>query len=62
MPFGEFQPAPWDTTHPGAVLDAARPAKLTAFSLYLGRGGGAVTKGVVHVDALRAVARPSKMR
>ncbi|MEH0626206.1 glycosyl hydrolase [Streptomyces stelliscabiei] len=54
VPFGEFEPAPWDTEPATAVLDAARLAKVTAFNLYLGRGGGTVTKGVVHVDDIRA--------
>ncbi|WP_055716819.1 glycosyl hydrolase [Streptomyces torulosus] len=62
MPFGEFQPAPWDTAHPGAVLDAARLAKVTAFTLYLGRADATVTKGVVYVDAIRAVAQAGKIR
>lgn len=53
-PFSEFAPAPWDTTHTGAVLDAARLAKVTAFNLYLGRGGDTATKGVVYVDNIRA--------
>ena len=53
-PFGEFQPAPWDTAHASAVLDAAHLAKVTAFNLYLGRGSEEVTKGVVHVDDIRA--------
>jgi mannan endo-1,4-beta-mannosidase len=43
------------------VLDAARLAKVTAFTLYLGRAGTA-TKGVVYVDAIRAVAQPRKIR
>ncbi|MFG2133114.1 glycosyl hydrolase [Streptomyces sp. NPDC048751] len=54
-PFSEFRPAPWETEHTGALLDAARLAKVTAFSLYLGRGSGTVTKGVVYVDNIRAV-------
>ncbi|WP_432134805.1 MULTISPECIES: hypothetical protein [unclassified Streptomyces] len=53
-PFSAFAPAPWDTAHAGAVLDAARLAEVTAFNLYLGRGGGAATEGVVYVDAIRA--------
>lgn len=53
-PFSEFQPAPWETTHATAVLDTARLAKVTAFNLYLGRGSGAVTKGIVYVDDIRA--------
>jgi mannan endo-1,4-beta-mannosidase len=53
-PFSEFRPAPWDTTHAEAVLDAAHLAKVTAFNLYLGRGSGTATKGVVYVDNIRA--------
>ncbi|WP_327345161.1 glycosyl hydrolase [Streptomyces europaeiscabiei] len=55
-PFSEFAPAPWDTANAGAVLDAARLAKVTAFNLYLvhGSGSDAATKGVVHVDNIRA--------
>jgi mannan endo-1,4-beta-mannosidase len=53
-PFSEFEPAPWDTAHAGAVLDAARLAKVTAFHLYLGHGRGAATTGVVYVDDIRA--------
>ncbi|KFG10784.1 MULTISPECIES: glycosyl hydrolase [Streptomyces] len=53
-PFGEFGPAPWDTGNAGAVLDAARLAKVTGFNLYLGRASETVTKGVVYVDAVRA--------
>ncbi|MER5717236.1 glycosyl hydrolase [Streptomyces sp. NPDC002132] len=54
VPFNAFEPAPWDTEHAGAVLDAARLAKVTAFNLYLGHGEDAATKGVVHVDDIRA--------
>ncbi|MET7280088.1 glycosyl hydrolase [Kribbella sp. NPDC005582] len=53
-PFNEFKPAPWDTAHAGAVLDAAHLSKLTAFNLYLGHGDGAPTSGVVYVDDIRA--------
>lgn len=53
-PFSEFRPLPWDDAHAGAVLDAARLAKVTAFSLYLGHQSGAATKGVVYVDDIRA--------
>ncbi|WP_330293385.1 glycosyl hydrolase [Streptomyces sp. NBC_00576] len=53
-PFSEFRPAPWDTAHTEAVLDAARLAKVTAFNLYLGRGSGTATKGVVYMDNIRA--------
>ncbi|WP_109006002.1 glycosyl hydrolase [Streptomyces rishiriensis] len=53
-PFSEFTPAPWDTAHAGAVLDAARLAKTAAFSLYLVHGSDGATKGVVHVDDIRA--------
>ncbi|WP_128375689.1 glycosyl hydrolase [Streptomyces cavernae] len=53
-PFSEFQPAPWDTAHAGAALDAARLAKVTAFNLYLGHGSDGATKGVVYVDNIRA--------
>ncbi|MFF0201296.1 glycosyl hydrolase [Streptomyces sp. NPDC005017] len=53
-PFSEFKPAPWDTSHAGAVLDAARLAKVTAFNLYLGHGSGAATTGTVYVDNIRA--------
>ncbi|WP_371662369.1 glycosyl hydrolase [Streptomyces sp. NBC_00280] len=53
-PFSEFAPAPWDTEHAGAVLDAAHLAKVSAFNLYLGRGSGAATTGVVYVDNIRA--------
>ncbi|MFF4018184.1 glycosyl hydrolase [Streptomyces sp. NPDC001843] len=53
-PFSDFAPAPWDTAHTGAVLDAAHLAKVTSFSLYLVHGSGAATKGVVYVDDIRA--------
>ncbi|MGW2638822.1 carbohydrate binding domain-containing protein, partial [Streptomyces sp. NPDC001348] len=53
-PFSDFAPAPWDTAHAGAVLDAARLAKVTSFDLYLVHGSGAATKGVVYVDDIRA--------
>ncbi|MET9914076.1 glycosyl hydrolase [Streptomyces sp. NPDC006476] len=53
-PFSEFTPAPWDTAHAGAVLDAAHLAEVTAFNLYLVHGSGAATKGIVHVDNIRA--------
>ncbi|MER6633190.1 carbohydrate binding domain-containing protein [Streptomyces sp. NPDC000987] len=53
-PFSAFAPAPWDTAHAGAVLDAAHLAKVTAFNLYLGHGSGAATEGVVYVDDIRA--------
>ena len=53
-PFTDFKPAPWDTSHADAVLDAAHLAKVTTFNLYLGRGSGAATKGVVYVDDIRA--------
>ncbi|MFE3036044.1 glycosyl hydrolase [Streptomyces canus] len=53
-PFSEFTPAPWDTAHAGAVLDAAHLAKVTAFNLYLVHGSGASTKGIVYVDDIRA--------
>jgi len=52
-PFSDFRPAPWDTAHAGAMLDAAHLAKVTAFNLYFGRAS-AVTKGVVYVDNIRA--------
>ena len=53
-PFSAFEPAPWDTAHAGAVLDAAHLAEVTAFNLYLGHGSGAATTGVVYVDDIRA--------
>ncbi|MGW5640134.1 glycosyl hydrolase [Streptomyces sp. NPDC003832] len=53
-PFGEFAPAPWDTSHAGAVLDAAHLAKVATFNLYLGHGSGAATTGTVHMDDIRA--------
>ncbi|MET8947014.1 glycosyl hydrolase [Streptomyces sp. NPDC004542] len=53
-PFSAFAPAPWDTAHAGAVLDAAHLAKVTTFNLYLGHGNDAATKGVVYVDDIRA--------
>ncbi|MFF1720515.1 glycosyl hydrolase [Streptomyces sviceus] len=53
-PFSEFTPAPWDTEHAGAVLDAAHLAEVTAFNLYLVHGSGAATKGTVYVDNIRA--------
>ncbi len=54
VPFSQFEPAPWDTGHAGAVLDAAHLGKVTAFNLYLGHGQDAPTTGVVHVDNIRA--------
>ncbi|MGC0239591.1 carbohydrate binding domain-containing protein [Arthrobacter sp. SD76] len=54
VPFGSFHPAPWDTAHAGAVLDAAHLAKVWAFNLYLGHASGAPTTGVVYVDDIRA--------
>ncbi|MFE0677352.1 glycosyl hydrolase [Streptomyces sp. NPDC058867] len=53
-PFAEFAPAPWDTSHAGAVLDAAHLAEVATFNLYLGHGSDAATTGVVHVDDIRA--------
>ncbi|WP_104116166.1 glycosyl hydrolase [Arthrobacter sp. B1805] len=53
-PFSEFAPASWDTAHAGAVLDAAKLAKVTQFSLYLGQGGAGVTSGTVYVDDIIA--------
>lgn len=53
-PFSEFTPAPWDTEHAGAVLDTARLTKVAAFNLYLVHGSDAATKGVVHLDDVRA--------
>jgi mannan endo-1,4-beta-mannosidase len=53
-PFTDFKPAPWDTSHADAVLDATHLAKVTTFNLYLGHGSGAATKGVVYVDDIRA--------
>ncbi|MER6413112.1 glycosyl hydrolase [Streptomyces humidus] len=54
IPFREFAPAPWDTANEGAALDAARLTEVTEFNLYLGRGSGGATRGVVHVDDIRA--------
>ncbi|WP_026924063.1 glycosyl hydrolase [Glycomyces arizonensis] len=53
-PFADFAPAPWDTAHADAVLDAAHLAKVTAFNLYLGHGTDAPTTGVVYFDDIRA--------
>jgi len=53
-PFSEFTPAPWDSEHAGAVLDAAHLAEVTAFNLYLVHGDGAAAKGIVYVDNIRA--------
>ncbi|MFC8434158.1 glycosyl hydrolase [Streptomyces sp. NPDC057253] len=53
--FSDFRPAPWDTAHADALLDAAHLAKVTAFNLYLGHGSSGALKGVVHVDDIRAV-------
>ena len=53
-PFSDFKPAPWDTDHAGAVLDAAHLATVSAFNLYLGHGIDAATTGVVFVDDIRA--------
>ncbi|MDQ0936161.1 glycosyl hydrolase [Streptomyces turgidiscabies] len=54
VPFSEFAPAPWDTANAGVLLDAAHLAKVKEFNLYLGHGDGGATRGVVHVDNIRA--------
>jgi mannan endo-1,4-beta-mannosidase len=53
-PFSAFAPASWDTAHAGAVLDAAKLAKVTQFSLYLGQGTAGVTRGTIYVDDIIA--------
>ena len=53
-PFSQFKPAPWDTAHADAILDAAHLSKVTAFNLYLGHGTDAPTTGTVYVDNIRA--------
>lgn len=53
-PFADFRPAPWDTAHAGARLDADHLAKVTALNLYLGKGATGPTTGTVYVDDIRA--------
>jgi mannan endo-1,4-beta-mannosidase len=54
VPYSAFHPASWDTSHAGAMLDAAHLAKVTAFNLYLGHTNGELTTGVIYVDDIRA--------
>ncbi|MDN3241691.1 glycosyl hydrolase [Glycomyces tritici] len=52
-PFADFRPAPWDTGHADARLDAEHLAEVSAFNLYLGYGG-TTAAGTVYVDDIRA--------
>jgi len=54
VPYSDFHPASWDTSHAGAMLDAAHLAKVTAFTLYLGHTNGEPTTGVIYFDDIRA--------